>query len=233
MTISPTVVAIGECMIELCGIDTPPLLLKAGGDTCNTAIYMTRLGMEVAYMTALGADPFSTKMRLDWETEGLDTTLVLTDPARLPGQYAIRTDDDGERRFFYWRRTSAARRLFTLEGIDAMLERAAQARLLYLTGITLSLFDRAGRSRLLDLACQVRSNGGDVAFDSNYRPQNWSHVRTARKAIEDFAGIVTIALPTRDDECLLHGKCDSDATIRRWQDFGAREVIVQLGAEGC
>ncbi len=90
--------------------------LGTAGDSFNTALYLQRLGAQVRYFTALGQDPFSEEMLQSWVQEGLDTSLVLRDPARLPGLYAIRTDDRGERSFYYWRQHAAARQLFRLPG---------------------------------------------------------------------------------------------------------------------
>ena len=59
--------------------------LGYAGDSFNTALYLQRLGVSTAYLTALGDDPFSTEMRAAWQSEGLDLSLVLTDTQRLPG----------------------------------------------------------------------------------------------------------------------------------------------------
>lgn len=233
VTSCPTaVVVIGECMIELSAMRGGTARVGAAGDTLNTATYVARLGVGVSYFTAIGHDPFSREMLDQWRADGIDTSMVLTDPHRLPGVYAVRTDQRGERTFFYWREQSAARNLFAL-GVDTMLDRAADARILYLTGITLSLFDAAGRARLRNLACRVRERGGQVAFDMNYRAAGWKSVEDARQAVTQFAPYVSIALPTHDDERLVHGDEDAHATAKRWRRSGAAEVVVKLGARGC
>jgi len=226
------VVCIGECMLELARAGSG-WRLAYGGDTFNTALYMRRLGLPVAYLTALGADSFSAGMRTSWEEEGIDMSLVLTDATRLPGMYAITTNVAGERSFSYWRSQSAARRLFGLAGIESALAAARAAKLLYLSGITLSLFSPTEREALKGLARDVRNNGGVVAFDPNYRPAGWSDPVTARDAIRDFAAEVSIALPSFDDEHELWRDPTPEATSNRWSDLGARESIVKLGSQGC
>jgi 2-dehydro-3-deoxygluconokinase len=228
----PSIISIGECMLELAKDGAGRWQLGHAGDTFNTSLYLCRLGLNVGYLTALGTDPFSEEMRCEWKREGLDTSLVLTDPKRLPGLYAIRTDRFGERNFFYWRQTSAVRRLFTLAGIDAALDTAREARLLYLSGITLSLFDEDGIARLLEVCAAVRSRGGQIAFDPNYRPAGWESPASARAIMKSLAPLVTIALPTFDDEAALHGDRTPDATIERWHRHGAGEVVVKLGSRG-
>lgn len=227
------VVAVGECMIELSRTDDGAgWQLRHGGDTLNVATYLARLGQPVAYLTALGDDPWSRAMRAAWVSEGIDTTLVLTN-TRLPGLYAIETDAHGERAFHYWREQSAARALFDCVGIDAALATASRAGLLYLSGITLSLFEAADCARLVTLCVAVRARGGRVAFDPNYRTRGWPSVATARAAIATIAPHVDIVLPTFADEALLWGDATPADTLARWTGFGAREIAIKTGADGA
>ncbi|MGH8758689.1 MAG: sugar kinase, partial [Burkholderiales bacterium] len=176
------IVAFGECMLELSGGFGEGAHLGFGGDTLNTALYLARLGAKVSYATALGHDSWSQEMRRAWSEEGIALDLVLTDPQRLPGLYAIQTDAGGERRFSYWRTNSAARHFFELPGAEQLLRIISTADLFYVSGISLSLYGDAERARLLDVAYAVRIHGGDVAFDPNYRPAGWSSPDQARSA---------------------------------------------------
>jgi 2-dehydro-3-deoxygluconokinase len=56
------VIAIGECMLELVRIGDGWQLNHAG-DTFNIALTLQRLGVPVAYLSALGTDTFSREMR--------------------------------------------------------------------------------------------------------------------------------------------------------------------------
>lgn len=237
---SRPVVAIGECMLELSRTGSTgggrlgeDWKLGLGGDTYNTAIHLCRQGLPVRYLSALGQDPCSAEMLAAWQAEGLDTGLVLFHPRQVPGLYAIHTDAAGERSFSYWRSHSAVRSLFELPGVEAALAAAAAAGLLYLSGITLSLFGPAQRARLVELARRVRAQGGVVAFDANFRPAGWEDLLTARAAVQAVAPHVSIALPTLEDEQQLFGDASIDRIIERWSRSGAAEVIVKRGAAGC
>lgn len=207
--------------------------LGYAGDTFNTALYLSRLGVPTAYLTALGVDPFSQEMLAEWRADGLDTSLVLTSGTRLPGLYAVRNDADGERHFYYWREHSAVRELFSLPGIEAALNQARAASQLYLSGITLSLFNESGRGQLNEVAAAVRAGQGEVIFDPNYRPKGWSSAEEARGAIRALAPAVSIVMATFSDEAALFGDASPAHTVVRWRDWGAAHVIVKLGAEGC
>ena len=53
------VVSIGEVMVEMARATDGRFGIACGGDTFNTAVYLARAGIEVAYATALGDDPYS------------------------------------------------------------------------------------------------------------------------------------------------------------------------------
>ena len=121
------VLCIGECMIELTHVDPLTLRLGFAGDTCNAAVYLRRVAaelgreVEVAYLTALGDDEYSDAMRAEWRDEDIfDGSLPAE--GRLPSPYAIRTAQDGERRFAYWRDQSAAREVLSRDDLRAHLE---------------------------------------------------------------------------------------------------------------
>ncbi len=225
--------SIGECMIELSDLGGGKLSLAYGGDTLNTAVYLARLGVPVDYATALGDDPWSEEMLAFWTREGVGTGLVQRLPGRLPGLYAIKLGEDGERSFYYWRSAAAAREMLRAGEPDRLAAALHDSRLLYFSGITLSILDEASRGRLLAIVARARSEGALIAFDSNYRKRGWPDVASARAAMVEAFRLADIALPTFDDEQALHGDADAEATARRVLALGPSEVAVKLGADGA
>lgn len=226
------IVCIGEGMLELSRRE-PDWKLGYGGDTLNTAIHLARAGHEVAFLTALGADPFSSELKDKWQEEGIDTGLILTHPTRQAGLYAITTDTAGERSFTYWRDASAAREMFALPETEAVLAQAERADLITFSLITLAILLPTGRAKLLALASRVRARGGKVAFDGNYRPRLWRSQAETRVARDAAVALADIGLPTLEDETALSDEFDAEAVTRHWMGLGCSETIVKLGAEGC
>ena len=221
------VASIGECMIELSPRPQGLFALGFGGDTLNTAVYMARLGVAVDYLTALGDDPFSDEMLSAWNGEGVGTGQVRRIPGRLPGLYLIQTDARGERRFSYWRDRAPARDLFGLPDSDALIDAIRGYDLVYLSGISLSLYGAEGRARLAGALDGVRERGGRVAFDSNYRPRNWPDAETAREAMAEMLRRTDIALVSDDDERALWGDDRPSATAQRIRSLGVGEIVVK------
>ncbi len=233
--------AIGECMIEIRDFGAAaaggPAEIGFGGDSLNTALYLARLGraagVSVDYVTALGDDVYSEAMLAAWRAEGIGTGLIRRLPGRMPGLYTIRTDSAGERSFNYWRGEAAARDLWQRDGVEALAEALTSFAMIYLSGITLSIYDDAGRGRLRSALLRAREAGARIAFDSNYRPRGWPDAATARRVMMEFLAVADIALPTFDDEQALFGDADVDGCARRIAAQGVGEIVVKLGADGC
>lgn len=229
-----SVVVIGEGMLEFARVDAAGLYaMRSAGDALNVAIYLARLGCDVRFLTALGTDSYSNAMRAEWASEGIDLSLTLTHPSRSPGLYLIETNAGGERSFHYWRDRSAARALFDCVGIEAAIDRASNAQLIYLSGITLSLFTLRERKRLIELCAEARRRGARIAFDTNYRPQGWPSAAIARDAFAKLAPLVDIALPTFEDEHTLYDLPSAEEVQAQWHGWGASDVVVKLGAAGA
>lgn len=237
-----TVYAIGECMIELQrsagGAEGQSCMdYRFGGDTLNAAVYMARLldpaRVRVAYVTGLGVDGMSAEMLASWEREGIDTGSVQRLPDRLPGIYMIETDPDGERRFHYWRKDSAARHWLDAPGAGKVLAQLAAARMVYLSGISLAILSPADRELLIATLAQCRAAGGSVVFDNNYRPRLWENVETAREVYRRVLVNTDIALLTLDDEVALYGEQSAQQAIERTRGHGVDEVVVKCGPAPC
>jgi 2-dehydro-3-deoxygluconokinase len=224
------VVCVGEVMVELARGADGRFGLAYGGDTFNTAVYLARADVPVAYATALGDDAYSDGIAALAAAEGVGTDLIMRVPGRMPGLYVIETDPGGERRFYYWRETSPARDLFELPQWEGIADGLLTAGLIYFSGVTLSLYSNNGLGRLLAVVEMARKNGAKIAFDGNFRPRGWKgDVNRTRTVFVEALKRVDIALPTFEDEALLWGDASPEATVERLQAFGIGEIAVKNG----
>lgn len=234
------IAAIGECMLELrqppgTGLaGVPSLTLAYGGDTLNTALYLSRLDETVDYVTALGEDELSDWLVQQWSAEGIGCSRVTRRRGAVPGIYRVQTDAHGERSFLYWRDSAPARTLFDDPVAAADLFSALQGYdALYFSGITLAIYDATARQRFTDFIAHYAALGGQVIFDGNYRPHLWRSESEARTAFEQVYAHTAIALPTLDDEKALFGDVDERAVVQRLQQWGVAEVVVKMGERGA
>lgn len=230
------IASVGEAMVELsfAGASQSDARIAYAGDTLNTAIYLRRaLGPEtsVAYVTAMGCDPFSDRAVAFMEGEGLDTGRIARDLERLPGLYAITTDAAGERSFHYWREASAARRMFQVEG-GTSFAALEGFDLIYLSAITLAILPESVRGDLADWLEDARRRGVTLAFDSNWRPRLWSSVGAGQDWIARFWRLTDVGLPSVDDEQALFGETEEAVTLARLRSYGLRDGALKRGARG-
>ena len=223
-------ICVGEATVELARGGDGRFALASAGDTFNTAIYLARAGMPTAFASALGDDPYSDAIVSLAQAEGVATDLILRVPGRLPGLALIDADAQGQRRTHYWREAAPARELFELPNWGRAAEGLLAAKLIYFSGITLSLYSNVGLGRFLAAVELARDNGVKIAFDGNFRPRDWKGDLTrTRTVFAEALKRVDIALPAYDDEAVLWGDPSPEATIERLQAFGVNEIVVKNG----
>jgi len=219
------VACIGECMVELKQADGGLFSRGFGGDTLNTAVYLARLGVDADYITALGDDSLSDEMIAGWAAEGVGTGRVLRLPGKLPGLYLIQTDDKGERRFFHWRDSAAARSLMDLPQTPEILNSLAGYDVIYLSAITLSLYGGEGRARLFAALGRARESGARFAFDTNFRARGWPDLDVARAVFREAFAAADIVLASTEDLLPLYPGESSENLLAR---IPGAEVVLKL-----
>lgn len=223
----------GECMIELSG---SPLKKGFGGDTLNTALYLSRLtantNTSVSYATGLGEDALSQELIQAWQSEGISTSLVQTYQEKVPGLYMVETDAQGERSFIYWRDTAAVKSYFAQAELSKLERAMAQGEIdyVYLSGISLAILEDSSKEQLIRALKAFSESGGKVVFDNNFRPQLWS-AEQAKHWYSQLLPIVDIALITEDDDQRVWG--DEESVEARSERFGCPETVIKRGCEPC
>jgi 2-dehydro-3-deoxygluconokinase len=223
-------ICVGEVLIELARTADGTFALSCGGDTLNTAIYLARAGIDVGFASAVGDDPYSDSVVALAAAEGVASNLMLRVPGRLPALCLIDNGPSAERQVRIWREGAPARELFELPDWMKVAESLTVARLIYFSGITLSLYSNNGLGRFFAVLEVARRQGAKVAFDGNFRPRGWKGdlARTRTVFIEALKR-VDIALPAFDDEAVLWGDPSPEATVARLQAFGIGEIVVKNG----
>jgi 2-dehydro-3-deoxygluconokinase len=227
---TPRVICIGEVQIELTRGADGTFALACAGDGFNTAIYLARAGLDVGFATAIGDDPYSDSIMALASAEGLAANLILRVPGRLPALCLIERGRSGERVSRAWADGAPARELLELPDWMRIAESLVSARLIYFSGITLSLYSNNGLGRLFAALEVARQHGAKVAFDGNFRPSSWKgNLARTRTVFMEALKRVDIALPAFDDEAVLWGDPSPESTVARLQAFGIGEIVVKNG----
>jgi len=224
------IVAFGEPMVEFnqTGEGGGRLYLQGfGGDSSNFAIAAARQGARVAYLSALGDDPYGRMLRELWTREGVDHAAVATDPQAYTAIYFV-THDAAGHHFHFFRSGSAASRLAPA---TMPLEPVRSARVFHLSGVSLAISASACDAGLAAMEA-ARAAGVRVSFDTNLRLKLWPAVR-ARAVMTQAMRLADICLPSFDDLAALTGLRDDDAIVDHCLRLGAKVVALKLGERGA
>lgn len=224
------IVSLGEAMVEFnqTGEGAGRLYLQGfGGDTSNFAIAAARQGARVAYLSALGDDPYGRLLRRLWDEEGVDHTDVATNPDAFTAIYFVTHGESGHQ-FSFFRSGSAASRMNPAQLPRTRIE---SARVLHLSGISLALSPAACDTAYaaIDIA---RRAGVKVSFDTNLRLKLWS-IDRARAVMSDVIARSDLCLPSYDDVVAITGLTDPDALVDHCLRLGAKVVALKLGDQGA
>jgi 2-dehydro-3-deoxygluconokinase len=226
---TPRVICVGEALIELSRGPDGGFTAACAGDSFNTAVYLARAGLNVGFASAVGDDPYSDSIVALALAEGLRADLILRVPGRLPALSLVDRGRSG-RVSRVWGDGAPARELFELPDWMRIAQSLVAARLIFFSGITLSLYSNNGLGRLFAALEVARQQGAKIAFDGNFRPAGWKgNLARTRTVFMEALKRVDIALPAFDDEAVLWGDPSPESTVARLQAFGVGEIVVKNG----
>jgi 2-dehydro-3-deoxygluconokinase len=224
------IVAFGEPMVEFnqTGEGGGRTYLQGfGGDSSNFAIAAARQGARVAYVSAVGADPYGQMLRQLWTQESVDHAQVVTDQQAFTAIYFVTHNASGHH-FHFFRSGSAASRM---SPACLPLETLHASRVLHLSGISLAISPSACDAGFAFMEA-ARAGGAQISFDTNLRLKLWPVTR-ARAVMTEAIRLCDICLPSYEDMVALTGIENDDAIVDHCLGLGARVVALKLGERGA
>jgi sugar/nucleoside kinase (ribokinase family) len=197
------------------------VVLGPGGNGINTAMALARLGVPVRIAAAIGKDRFGQFLRDRVRAEGLDDAGLVTLSGAKTSTSIVLVETTGERRFLHLRGVSA---FFSAQHLD--WEQVAGSRIFhYASAFALPAFDETSLApalkRARELGCLTSIN---ICWDVRGR---WLKTLQPALAHTDFI------FPNREEGLQLTGEAEPAAIAARLRGWGARTVIIKLGAAGC
>jgi 5-dehydro-2-deoxygluconokinase len=239
--------AIGRSSVDLYGQqvggrleDMGSFAKYVGGSPTNTAIGGARLGLKTALLTRVGGDHMGRFIREQLVREGVDVGSVITDAARLTALVILGIRDRETFPLIFYREDCADMAL-TAGDVDEAQVQAARAVLI--NGTHLS---RAGvREASMKAAELVRTSGGKVVFDVDYRPVLWG--LTARdlgetrfvahaavtEILQRVLPVCDLVVGTEEEIHILGGTTDTIAALRSVRERTNALLVCKRGPDGC
>lgn len=197
------------------------VVLAPGGNSINTAIALARLGVAVRVAAAIGRDRFGQFLRERVRAEGIDDAGLVTIGGAKTSTSIVLVEATGERRFLHLRGVSA---FFSGQHLD--WGQVAGSRIFhYASAFAIPAFDETSLvpalKRAHELGCLTSIN---ICWDVHGR---WMKILQPALAHTDFI------FPNREEGRQLTGESEPEAIAARLRGWGAKTVIVKLGAAGC
>jgi 5-dehydro-2-deoxygluconokinase len=211
-----------------------------GGSAANICVGSARLGLSVAMLSRVGAEDFGSYLVASLAREGVDVSMVQLDLERPTAVVALaeRQQDDFPRIFFYRDSPDLA-----VDPHEVDLELVGHARSILLTGSMLS------KSSLARLSCRlarlVRSAGGKVILDGDFRPVLWgtapigrgndmsSHTPEVTQAYRRVLRFCDLIVGTREEIAVIGGSADLESALIAIREESAATIVVKAGAAGA
>lgn len=226
------IASFGEAMVEFFNRGDDCWRRGFAGDSLNVAWALRALlpkSYPVEYVTRVGEDGVSSDFVEFLEESDLGTGCISRDSNRTLGLYTIKTDEQGERSFDYWRSQSAAKCL--ADDPRALEQALAGFGWVYLSGISAAIIESRGRMNLLKVIESLRTQGVKFAYDPNFRPKLWSSLDEMRDFTQQMTRLSSLVMPTFDDELAAFGDSTPEATAERLLSGGAEQVVVKNGTQ--
>lgn len=211
-----------------------------GGSPANTAVGAARLGLRSGLLTRVGDDHMGRFLREQLVREGVDVAGVISDPARLTALVMLGIRDRDTFPLIFYRENCADMAL-SVDDLDPVWLASANAILLNGTHLSQSNVFEAS----MVAAHIVKSAGGKVIFDVDYRPVLWgltsrdmgenrfvsdSNVTERLQAILPECDLV---VGTEEEIHILGGSTDTVAALRAVRSRSNALLVCKLGADGC
>ncbi len=227
-------VSIGDALVSLAA-DGPleeAAVFRRGqlGDALAVAIGAARLGLEAAFVTRVGEDPFTAGLLASWEREGLHLDYVRRAPGRN-GLALIGAGADG-RQVLPYRDGTAAQGLEPGDVVDVPWDRTD---LVFATGATQAL-GASAREAVATAFGRARQAGVTTVYDPMLRPGTWPGdaaplFRAAFDEVLPLTDLLILSAPWASGRLLEQPTPEGAAHEARRR--GVPQVIVRDGPRGC
>ncbi|PTM57914.1 5-dehydro-2-deoxygluconokinase [Desmospora activa] len=198
-----------------------------GGSAGNTAVGLARLGAKAGLISRVGNDQFGAFLSEKLAEEGVDTSMVNTDPNYPTGLAFAALFPPADSDVLFYRKPCADAHV-SLEDIDFEVLRTAKA----LTVSCTVLSQSPGREATLAALEANRDSGGVNILDLDWRPMFWQDDEEARVIYRAALRLADVVL-ANEAELVFAGQSDKPADAARTLfSLGVTEVVAKRGGNG-
>ncbi len=203
--------------------------LVGGGTAANTAVALSKLGVNTKFLGTLGEDNYGNYIKNDLNQNGVDTTDIIRESdLNTIGVFAF-IDEYGERYLWGWPRVQQSFKY--LDDKKVPFEKIKESAWVHSSGMCLT-YDTSARSTIIEIFKQAYEAGVPTSFDLNLRVDDDNLDPEYEKAVREIIKYTTYLLGSGTDEFIWLGKEKDWKKNAKSFVSDNRTVIVRNGAEG-
>ncbi len=241
------VICIGRSSVDLYGgqvggrlEDMSGFSKYIGGSPTNISVGCARLGLKSALITRVGDEHMGRFIRETLDGEGVETSHVITDPARLTALVILGIRDSAQFPLIFYRENCAD---MAISEADIDPDFIASAKAVLVTGTHFSTDLVAGAS--FAAMRMAREAGRKVAFDIDYRPNLWAlgghadgESRFAESArvtahLQTVLPHCDLIVGTEEEWHIAGGTTDTIAALQAAHGLTGATLVCKRGPLGC
>jgi 2-dehydro-3-deoxygluconokinase len=232
------VIGIGSMMGEL----SPPragvrisesadeLVLTPSGSATIFVTALAALGARVGFISRVGDDELGRWMIRELTELGVDTSQIRAVPGQLTPLALASVDDDGNKRFAFYRFPGTCAPLATLTAEELREDFLGRGRVFDLTEGSLRSPELRGVS--FAIAQKAKALGALVCFNPNYRADGWTGgAEEARTVLVNGLALADLAIMNADEARMIARQPQLGAAMQSLAAMGPALVVVTDGAE--
>ena len=211
------IVTFGEVMLRLKSpaferlFQSPVLEATFGGGEANVAVSLANFGLDVAFVTALPANPIADSCIRELRGSGVDTSKIARGPGRM-GIYFLEAGANQRPSLVVYDRAASSISMAE-PGLFNWPEIFKSADWFHVTGITPALSQNAANLCLAALK-SAKDLGLTTSLDYNYRKNLWKYGKTAQEVMTELVQYVDIGIGNEEDcQMALGIEVDSKTSI--------------------
>ena len=227
------VTALGELLVDMTNngkSEQGNALYEAnpGGAPCNVLAMLKKLGHEVAFIGKVGDDIFGAELRGVLQDTGIDTRGLVTDREVRTTLAFVKTFEDGDRDFSFYRNPGADMMLKKEEIPEELLKETE----IFHFG-TLSMTHEGVREATLYAVKTAKEAGAIISFDPNLREPLWKSLDEAKEQVLSGMSYCDILKISDNEIQWLTGEEDYTAGVKKiYEKFDIPLITVSLGKAG-
>ena len=228
------VVALGELLIDFTENGTsaqgnPVFEANPGGAPCNVLAMLRKLDRRCAFVGKVGNDMFGQQLKAVAEEAGIDMSGLRMDDTVHTTLAFVKTYEDGDRDFSFYRNPGAD---MMLTEDELPMDMIRDTRIFHFG--TLSMTHEGVRQATRAAVLAAKQAGAIISFDPNLRPPLWDSLNEARaQMLWGLSQADVVKIADNEIEFLTDtSDYDKGARLLRERFPGIRLLNVTAGANG-